>query len=297
MNFKILLLIVFLYNTINASNIIVNDKILQKEEKPTIIWAIHDFPPSYIIDGQNKGKGMQELVLKWFANRLPQYQHKIEIMTFQELHNSFKKYENICSAGLFKNPTREKYISFSKTAMLGLSSQIIISKYKKNIFKDYMVNGAIDLNKLLNNKNLTGAFEESRSYTKIIDKYIGKYNKNSNITKISSKDKIFIMLESGDIDYTFGSSTEATYFFRKQNIQDSKFITLPIKDDDSFRRGYFGCSLTPKGKNIIKDINHIIKTMNLENGIPPYSKYRLNWLDEEAANRVENKIRELKIGK
>ena len=30
--------------------------------------------------------------------------------------------------------------------------------------------------------------------------------------------------------------------------------------------------------------------MNLKDGIPSYLKYRLNWLDKEAINRVKNKL-------
>ena len=59
--------------------------------KDTITWMIWDLPPNFILNGPQKGKGYQDTRLKMIQERLPQYNHQMQVMNLNRAIAIYKE--------------------------------------------------------------------------------------------------------------------------------------------------------------------------------------------------------------
>jgi uncharacterized protein (TIGR02285 family) len=81
---------------------------------PSLIWYKMDDPPDFIIEGPDKGQGVQDLAMAWFQERLPAYRHTEEFSIIARLINNLKKGVAGTTLGLYRSEERRSFMLFSK---------------------------------------------------------------------------------------------------------------------------------------------------------------------------------------
>src|SRR5579859_8197573 len=74
------------------------------EEKPAIQWMLTGVPPKFITDGPLKGTGYGEKQVAYLTQRLPQFQHRLELVTPARLWHEMQSSKGICSIDIAKVP-------------------------------------------------------------------------------------------------------------------------------------------------------------------------------------------------
>ena len=95
-----------------------------------VTWLTFSFPPYYIIEGPDKGKGRDELIIELLNQQLPDYRFKKVVMpssrVIEELSKSSNRY---CILSIYKTPTRQDKVVFTNNfSTLGLAPAIIMTK-------------------------------------------------------------------------------------------------------------------------------------------------------------------------
>jgi uncharacterized protein (TIGR02285 family) len=62
----------------------------------TINWHKSVSPPSFILEGPMKGKGSKDLLVKFYQERMPNYQHQNKLSNLTRFISETKKGENGC---------------------------------------------------------------------------------------------------------------------------------------------------------------------------------------------------------
>ena len=259
--------------------------------KETIKWYKSDSPPSFILEGPMKGKGSKDLLVKYYQERMPIYEHKNILSNLTRFMTQVKKGENWCHPRLLKTAEREKFLYYSKTVTLSLPNHLIVNKTKLNIFD---ANIPVSLEKIFQNKELKGRLFRERSYGIKIDPLIKLYKSNPNLKLVTKKEKnLFKMLLLGRIDYTINYPTTVEYI--AFNLKASgKLMSIPLKETIAVRKAYFGCTKNSWGKKVSDQINIILESVKKK---PEYRKLVTEvWLDENASRILNRHYDQMILG-
>ncbi|MBF0280437.1 MAG: TIGR02285 family protein [SAR324 cluster bacterium] len=224
--------------------------------KEIIHWYQSDSPPFIILRGPDKGTGSIDSVIKFFQERIPQYEHKNALSNLVRFEKQAKNGENWCHAWLLKTAEREKFLFYSDPATLVLPSHLIIKKENLALFGSQ---NQVSLEKIFKNKRIKGRVARSRSYGKKIDSLIERYKDVSNLKLVSQKEiQVLKMLLLDRIHYTINYPVVADYLAHQFNAAE-KFISIPLKETQDIKKGYIGCARTPWGRQVIDQINQVLK--------------------------------------
>ena len=81
--------------------------------KDQIEWLILDFPPSFIVDGEQKGEGMDGNVMYTLQKQLSDYDHSTLIVNETRAFQLLRQGKNVCYQGPIWSPERDKIAHFS----------------------------------------------------------------------------------------------------------------------------------------------------------------------------------------
>ncbi len=247
--------------------------------QPAITWMEASFPPYLIHEGTYKGQGYGDTVTNILVANLDTYEHKRIQANISRHYDLFKKKENVCTVGLYKNPEREKFLYFSLPSFFTLPNVIVINKNK---FDDFGGSNMVSLTEVLKNKALVIGQAKNRSYGPIIDSIFKQYGTNDNVFVYEGKTlslSFFEMLKRDRLDGIIGLPEEVLYQAENLGIRD-QIMTLSIAENQQSLDAwlsYVACSKTPWGKKVIEDINAVLLRER------PKESYRAayeRWLDK-----------------
>lgn len=255
---------------------------------PRITWMVNDYPPSNILSGPLAGQGFGDRTFRYFAERLPEFQHDISpasVQTFQELARRHQ--DGICKWSLLKTPERENYLIFSGPIYFIISNQVIVQQARQALLAPFLnANGAVDVKALLADTRLTVSVVRGRAYLPVIDQAL-QANLGAAHIQISTHDLAPLkQVATGWVDYTFGYPFEVLWNACEQG-QDWAFAYFPVAGEAIYRLAYFGCSRGPLSEQLIARINALITAAGPR---PPWLAYYLEWLDEAARARFEQEF-------
>ena len=245
----------------------------------TITWMEASFPPYLIHEGPYKGQGYGDIVTNILIAGLDQYEHKRIQANISRHYDLFKKGENVCTVGLYKNPEREKFLYFSIPSFFTLPNVIVINKNK---YDDFGGTNMVSLSEILKNRTLVIGQAKNRSYGPIIDSIFKKYGTADNVFVYEGKTlslSFFEMLKRDRLDGIIGLPEEVLYQAENLGIRD-QIMTLSIAENQQSLDAwlsYVACSKTPWGKKVIEDVNTVLLQER------PKEAYRAayeRWLDK-----------------
>lgn len=161
-------------------------------------------------------------------------------------------------------------------------------------------NGAVDLERVLQEGKLTGLLPAGRSYGAILDpllgKYLGQKNLESRHAQSNSIYGILQMLNARRADFTIAYPTEVTYEYRLRNSggqlgeksASGEFASFRIAGMPEFVNGYAMGPKTPWGEKVIGEIDAAIRRLRFK---PEFVRPTLEWNEGDARRRLEQLYR------
>ncbi len=246
--------------------------------KDTIIWIKWDLPPNTIVDGKLKGQGWNELKLNILQKHLPQYNHKSVLMNANRGVALYKKKDALyCTNDMPSHPNLDldDYMSMAVIPIEG--HYLVVNKKKAHLFGKE--GEEIVLKDILKNPNLKLVVSKNRPYlgaSKVLKEYIKNNPNQKHITFLSTAnigESMFGQVAKGRSDYTFEYISKTAYYGNKLGLLD-KVALFKIKENKGWFYAYISCVKTPKGKQVIKDVNEVLrKIKHTDAWMMPYVKW------------------------
>ena len=233
--------------------------------KEKITWMVLDWPPWMIIEGEDKGTGRFNFILRVAQENLPEYDHVEEKMNWARFWHEVEDNNNVCYPFGLKSGNRDEIAYYSAPHTLVLPNAIII---RKDIAKKLGNPSSYSIVELIQDQQFKGYVEKNRSFTKEMDGILKQHEGDSNLTRVSSDAKSLVkMVIAGRIDYTLEYPIVAAYFER-ENGYSGTLTSIPISEMEPFSYVYMSCTKNEWGKKIIAKWNEALKILK------PTEKYR-----------------------
>jgi uncharacterized protein (TIGR02285 family) len=241
-----------------------------------ITWLTMQFPPFYVREGAERGKGIADSVTRILQRHLTGYSHKEELAEPAAIMTRLKAGDHVCSAAYIRTPEREKVLEFSLP-------DLILPPNGITIRKDAVarVTGGkappLSLTQLLANPNLKVAVAVGRSYG-ALDSVLEKYKTSPHVYWRRGEDiygSLFDMLMKGSVDYIIGYPYEALYVSKARGVE-GQVVTLPVAELPDYTLAHVVCPKSDWGRKVIGEIDH---ALSLERPKPEYRDAIERWLD------------------
>ena len=250
--------------------------------KETITWFQPDFPPYVIVSEDNKSKGIDNQIVQYVIDNLPEYDHRFLVASYKRILSSLKHGKKGIVTPLFITSERQKYLTYSNIPnYLALPNGFVINKDNLKTFETYLTSAKhIDIEAVLHSGQFSIGISSGRSYYGILDEVIHKHSNSNIFFERSGADQLGVlnMLGAERVDAAFGFPVEVQYFSDILGL-DYNFTTLTIHNTPLFSPVYFAAPSDKWGREIIDKINTII---NREGVIERFNNYYEYWLDDKS---------------
>lgn len=236
-----------------------------------ILWAAIDFPPFQIVEGPYLATGAFDGLRNLLIREIPDARHEVVTQTFSQREEALRDGQLLCSPGMFRTPARERYLVFSKPALIHLDNRLVFLRRNAGRFP---AGEAVDLEAVFMDQRLTGGIIAGRSFAPNIDALVRRYGGAPNIQMHPVKPARMVeMLEEGEIDYTVMFSHEAD-FLEQQGGKRQTLANLRIDGTPPFILTHVACTRSDWGERVIARVNRLLLAHRNE---PEYQQLSERW--------------------
>ena len=233
--------------------------------KDKVTWMVLDWPPWMMLEGEDKGKGRFNYILREAQENLPQYDHVTEKMNWARFWHEVENNNNVCYPFGLKSGKRGDLVYFSEPHTFVLPNAIIM---KKADIEKLGNPDSYSIVKLLQDKRFKGYAEKNRSFTGTVDNILKKHEPGSNLKRVpESAESLVKMVSTGRIDYTIEYPIVAAYYDQKHDNPGS-ISSIPITEMAPFAYVYLNCTKNEWGKKVVERWNEVLRR------IKPTQEYR-----------------------
>ena len=250
----------------------------------TIRWMLTGVPPKFVPDGPFRGQGYGEQQVAFLSKRLPQFDHKLELVTPARLWHEMQAGQGICSIDIASLPEREKWAVFSRRVTSTPSYRLLVMKERLPEFAEFRdAEGLIDLALLGASERFTGIYVAGRHYMPEINAFIEDPSRKMRIDSMSASTRIFEMVASRRGDFSFSTVIEMNYFNAMNATAPPGGKALPalvmlgIKGAVAQVHGHIACSRDPLGLKMMQAIDRLLED---ERAWADFSAPQQRWLAE-----------------
>lgn len=247
----------------------------------TVVWAVADRPTSYILEGDNKGRGAVDEVYALLQASLPEYTHIFEKMNFPRVLEKMRRGECVCSVG-FRNAEREEVALFSHPAVLALPYGVVSLKGRLDGFKRSTT--SLSLVQLIENKKFLGGILQNRSYGEI-SSLVEKYNNKGTLKELPPGCNLIQMLLLKRIDYLIEIPSFSVYQATQMGVEDRIETTSIDEYSAPALVAHVFCTRNEWGKEFIQKIN---KVLERERNTETYREIIERWYDDNGKQVIRN---------
>jgi len=226
--------------------------------KPSsIAWIRLDFPPGYILKGDNAGNGVYEQIIRYFSEQLPHYDMKTVDMSRKRFWHEIQDRKNYCEVGAQRTIERQQYAYFSIPISLIPPAKIVLNQMS---WEALGKPDRMSLNDLLNNRELSGSIMSVRSYGSAVDSVLEMYESdiNANIQRqVIELGSLYSMIAMNRLDFTIDYEGLVVQFLQKQALDNLKIVT--IDEEEKYHTMHVVCTKNAWGDQVIREINKIVK--------------------------------------
>jgi uncharacterized protein (TIGR02285 family) len=229
------------------------------QEKPVVVWYLLDFPPAYIFEGPDKGKGGREILLRLLIEQTPEFAHQITKSNALRMLNAFKDSPNVCSPSLLITEDRTKIAYFSIPYSLTLPNGMIIRANRAVSVAPFLNDvGEVQLEKLLAETTFRIGVTTGRPYGDI-DSVLNRH-RDRLVEVVSSTHFVSTLRKLADqseYDAILGYPEELAYQVRIGAVP-AEFQFLPIAENRRLLPSHVACSKSQEGIRLIARFNQIL---------------------------------------
>jgi len=260
------------------------------EEPETGTWLVLDLPPLFIIEGPDAGNGIADRVQKMISNGLKGRLFETRVANASRIAKELSEDRKVCFAGEFYgNPA---FLTSIPTIALP-PHNLIVLKENAHLFG----NGEnVSLRKLLDNRELIFGTAKNRLYGPELDGILRQYAGSKNIYARSGKDTLeglLGMLDKKRVHYLIEYPVSIRYAAKNAGMWD-RLKVIPIQENAEalFIRGAVRCSDTPWGRQLIGDINEVLRMIRTT---PEYRRIIEDWIIDSGNEKDYWKIHESQV--
>jgi uncharacterized protein (TIGR02285 family) len=250
------------------------------QPKETLIWLKRDLPPLFIFEGPKKGQGIIDQLLTKLIADMPQYRHSVMKVNrargLQMLHEP----SLTCDAALNWSKERETWMAFSIPVFRAMSNGLAVRRVDRQVLAPFIKDGEVDLAALLATGSLTLGIVAERNYGEYLDALL-KQAPPKALTLHYGNDALGSLLQMqrlGRLRLLLGYRPEIRYQAQQQGIAEDELQFYPIRGTGKYLSGYIGCTDTPQGRQVISEINQLLRTLPRDYLSEAYAA----WLDPES---------------
>ncbi|WP_437179964.1 TIGR02285 family protein [Pseudomonas azerbaijanoccidentalis] len=250
------------------------------QPKETLVWLKRDLPPLFIFEGPKKGLGIIDQLLTKLIAGMPQYQHSVMRVNrargLQMLHEP----SLTCDAALNWSKERESWIAFSIPVFRAMSNGLAVRRVDREVLAPFIKDGEVDLAALLATGSVTLGIVAERNYGEFLDALL-KQAPPKALTLHYGNDALGSLLQMqrlGRLRLLLGYRPEIRYQAQQQGIEEDELQFYPIRGTGKYLSGYIGCTDTPQGRQVIAEINQLLRTLPRDYLSEAYAA----WLDPES---------------
>jgi uncharacterized protein (TIGR02285 family) len=250
------------------------------QPKETLIWLKRDLPPLFIFEGPKKGQGIIDQLLTKLIADMPQYRHSVMKVNrargLQMLHEP----SLTCDAALNWSKERETWIAFSIPVFRAMSNGLAVRRVDREVLAPFIKDGEVDLAALLATGSVTLGIVAERNYGEYLDALL-KQAPPKALTLHYGNDALGSLLQMqrlGRLRLLLGYRPEIRYQAQQQGIAEDELQFYPIRGTGKYLSGYIGCTDTPQGRQVIAEINQLLRTLPRDYLSEAYAA----WLDPES---------------
>lgn len=243
----------------------------------TITFLQVDFAPYYILQGQNKGKGRDEEIIKRLSEALTHYKfNTVFVPSSRALYELQNEKRPTCMLSLYKTTERQKDFVFSNEySTIGLAPTIAIHV---DVAKEIIPENSIStsLKDLVFKHQLILGKSTERSYGSKVDDIIRKIPQDKIIVRAGkdSLSSLTYMLLKKRIDLIIGYPGEHLYLQSKFE-NGNKLVQLQISEAPKTVHGYIGCNKMTESKNFLVEADTKLAELKTSS---EYKSIMLRWV-------------------
>lgn len=259
--------------------------------RDTLTWAIHNWPPIYILPGEGVplnlvGQGSGDLMVDSLSRALPEYEHRHLVINAERARVMYDSGAHLCSATAILTPERDKTRYFTYT-LLAEPRYLITSLETKS--KLPLHNGAVSLVALMHDARFKGLIVSERSYGPDLDAILRGPERTDNLASINSPDmggNLMRMQLAGRMDYTIEYPTNLAYL----SAIDKRFqalVAIPIVEAQKMTMAGVACPRTPWGKTVIEKVDRAVAKLTQTRA---HREMLETWLSPEQRQTLRKQI-------
>lgn len=246
------------------------------QAKDVLRWRVTNWPPFYILKGDDKGKGLYDELITLMEEKMPEYEHQRVEMTTNRAQSEWAEGNNLCHPSVIPD---DKSLHSSLNSILP-TLRIVMRNDKTHLFKD----DEIVLDDLLANPDLKGGVIPGR-YTKTINQVVEKHKTQKHFIKYPVYNCQVKMLFEGRLDYIIEYPVIVNYTALKLAVDnDTKAFKIHETRSEPYISVVVGCTPNDWGEAMVEKINNILKE---ESQQPDFLDKRLQWYDEATRNELK----------
>ena len=246
--------------------------------KDRINWLKFDYPPMYIVEGDEAGQGYMDNILDLLTTHMPGYEHSVRVANLSRIMSELEQGNDVCIASLFVNEERKRlgWISRENTTFLP-PVQLVFRAEDADKFSKF--GSPASLLAVIRDQPLILGVSDRMSYGKKIDAIVAAHSSRPNVFLRKGKDVglgLHEMLLKRRIDYTVNYPWAATYTAGPDQAHKLKF--LPFDEAGQQPVHHVICTKNDLGKRIIDDVDKRLRDPELTR---QRREYILRWLPDE----------------
>ena len=250
------------------------------QPKETLVWLLRDLPPLMIFEGPKKGQGVIDQLLPQLIARMPNYDHTLMRVNRARGLQMLQEPPLTCDAALNWSKERASWMIFSLPVFRAMSNGLAIRRVDRDVLAPFIRDGEVDLAAVLaSGREKLGIIAE-RNYGEYLDALL-KHAPSSALTLHYGNDALGSLLQMqrlGRLRMLLGYRPEIRYQAVQEGFAEDELQFYPIRGTGQYLSGYIGCSDTPKARQVMREINQVLRSLPRNAVSEAYAA----WLDPES---------------
>ncbi len=256
-----------------------------------VTWLKTDWPPHQITTGAHAEQGTFDLLLKQLTTQLPHITHQIQMVNLPRLEQAFRQNsKSVCGFGSVFTEERAKNRWYSKAVavMPGLAAHFRLSTEVKS-HPAVQANGTVDVHQLVQDIELTGAYQPNRFYPPSV--VAATRSANLIPHDFTSEVNAAALLLSKRVDYVI-EYPERMAFYLKQKKHGAGIQSVAVTDASPFVVSYITCNKTEQGQQLIKHIDTALMALWQTEA---YRQAMFSWIDQADTRALDQAFQSVKL--
>jgi len=234
------------------------------EPAPPVHWLVVDFPPYEIHSGPDTGNGLMDRYLQSLIQRLPQFQHTIDVVGFQRRDALMKTAQPSCTVSRFSTPDRALYAVFAQRPfMFLLPPRLVVTQKVAEPLKSSMEHDAVPLAQILYSGQYVLGIYPARHFGDAIDHQLDGIRadyptaiRDYRETGAASIIDLLVIMAHGGFDMTLAYTVEGEYL-RRTHPTLPALDYFPIAGATSLLPLHISCNKTAVGLAVMQAVDQL----------------------------------------